>query len=208
MNQSQALAKLRSQYVAAFTTRDTATLLGITINAAAKLLERLAAVGLVTRIMRGRWVIPDKFNRLCLPEIVAAQPAYVSLQSALSYHGMIDQIPAAVYGITCGRGGIVNTPLGRVSLHHVSPTFFVGYDTPTEIGWLKIATPEKAIVDILYLRMTSLGDFKGLPEVEWPKNFKWSTAQKFARLTPTGARRALILSALEDLQASSADSRR
>jgi predicted transcriptional regulator of viral defense system len=199
MDQSQALAKLRSQYVAAFTTRDTATLLSTSVNAAAKLLERLASVGLVTRIMRGRWVIPDKFNRLCLPELVAGQPAYVSLQSALSFHGMINQIPSAVYGITCGRGGVIQTPLGKVSLHHVRPDFFTGYETPTEIGWLKIATPEKAIVDILYLRMTSLGDFKGLPEVEWPKNFKWSLAQRFARLTPIGARRSLILSALEDL---------
>ncbi len=200
MDQSQALAKLRSQYIAAFTTRDAATLLEVSISAAAKLLERLAVVGLVVRVMRGRWVIPDKFNRLCLPEFVAGQPAYVSLQSALSYHGMIDQIPSAVYGMTCGRGGHVVTPLGQVSLHHVQPDFFTGYDTPTEISWLKIATPEKAIVDILYLRMTSLGDFKGLPEVEWPKNFKWGVARKFARLTPPGARRTLILSALADLQ--------
>jgi predicted transcriptional regulator of viral defense system len=200
MNQSQALANLRGQYVAAFTTRDTATLLSVSINAAAKLLKRLAAAGLVTRIMRGCWVIPDKFNRLCLPELVAGQAAYVSLQSALSYHGMIDQIPSAVYGITCGRGGVVSTPLGRVSLHHVRPEFFVGYETPTAIGWLKMATPEKAVVDILYLRMTSLGDFKGLPEVEWPKNFKWPLARKFARLTPPGARRTVILAALEDLR--------
>jgi predicted transcriptional regulator of viral defense system len=200
MDQTQAIATLRNQYVAAFTTRDAATLLGVSIKAASKLLDRLGGVGLVMRIMRGRWAIPDKFNRLCLPELVAGQPAYVSLQSALSYHGMIDQIPSAVYGITCGRGGKVKTPLGEVSLHHVSPAFFRGYATPTEIGWLKIATPEKAIVDLLYLRMTSLGDFKGLPEVEWPKSFKWSLAQKYAQLTPSKARRALILSALKKLK--------
>jgi predicted transcriptional regulator of viral defense system len=201
MDQTRALAQLRRQYVSAFTTRDASTLLSVTINAASKLLERLASTGLVVRIMRGRWAIPDKFNRLCLPELVAGQPTYVSLQSALSYRGMIDQIPSAIYGITCGRGGDLDTPLGRVSLHHVSPKFFVGYDTPTEIAWLKIAVPEKAIVDILYLRMTSLGDFKGFPEIEWPRNFKWEAARKFARLTPPGARRALMLSALEDLRA-------
>lgn len=201
MDQTQALAKLRQQYVAAFTTRDAATLLSVSINAASKLLDRLDVVGLVTRVMRGRWVIPDKFNRLGLPELVAGQPAYVSLQSALSYHGMIDQIPSAVYGITCGRGGTIKTPLGRVSLHHVGPIFFCGYTTPTEIGWLKIATPEKAVVDLLYLRMTSLGDFKGLPEVAWPKGFQWSIAQRYARITPSKARRALILAALEKLKA-------
>ena len=200
MHQTQALAKLRSQYVAAFTTRDAATLLSVSVNAASKLLERLGTVDLVTKIMRGRWVIPDKFNRLCLPELVAGQPTYVSLQSALSYHGMIDQISSAVYGITCGRGGTFKTPLGKVSLHHVNPNFFCGYVTPTEIGWLKIATPEKALVDLLYLRMTSLGDFKGLPEVEWPKNFKWGVAQRYARLTPSNARRALILTSLEKLK--------
>jgi predicted transcriptional regulator of viral defense system len=134
---------------------------------------------------------------------VSGQSTYVSLQSALSYRGMIEQIPSASYGITCGRGCDVDTPLGRVSLHHVGPRFFIGYDTPTEIAWLKIAVPEKAIVDILYMRMTSLGDFKGLPEIDWPNSFQWETARRFARLTPPGARRALILSALEDLRTTS-----
>ena len=126
--------------------------------------------------------------------------ASIITRRSRGYHGMIDQIPSAVHGITCGRGRMGSTPLGRVSLHHVQSDFFVGYVMPTKIGWLKIATPEKAIVDLLYLRMTSRGDFKGLPEVEWPKNFKWSMAQKFARLTPADARRQLILSALEDLR--------
>ncbi len=117
---------------------------------------------------------------------------------------MIDQIPSAIYAITCGRGGQIKTPLGMVSLHHVNPEFFVGYDTSAKISWLKIAVPEKALVDILYLRMTSLGDFKALPEIEWPPNFKWKMARRFARLTPPSARRALILSALEELRSTSA----
>jgi predicted transcriptional regulator of viral defense system len=200
MDQTTALGELRRQYSSAFTTRDASTLLSVTVKAASKLLNRLAVAGLIVRVMRGSWVVPDKFNRLCLPELVARRPTYVSLQSALSYRGMIDQIPSAIYGVTCGRGGDFPTPLGRVSLHHVGPGFFVGYDTPTEIGWLKIAVPEKAIVDVLYLRMTSIGDFKGLPEIEWPKNFSWERARKFARLTPPGARRQLILSGLEDLR--------
>jgi hypothetical protein len=52
--------------------------------------------------------------------------------------------------------------------------------------------------------MTSLGDFKGLPEMDWPKSFRWTVARKFAQLTPSRARRTLILSSLEGLQASSA----
>ncbi len=53
MDQTKALAKLRSQYAAAFTTRDAAALLSVTVNAASKLLDRLASVGLIVRIMRG-----------------------------------------------------------------------------------------------------------------------------------------------------------
>ncbi len=199
MNQTEALAQLRGLYAAAFTTRDVAHLLGVTVNAATKLLERLSRVGLLARIMRGRWIVPDKFNRLCLPELVAGVPAYVSLQSALSFHGMIEQIPAAVYGVTCGRGLTRETPAGRVSLHHVTPAFFTGFDTPTEISWLKIATSEKALVDTLYFRMTSKGDFKGLPELEFPKSFNWKRAYDFAKLTPSKPRHAMILSALETL---------
>jgi len=197
MNQPEALAKLRSLYSTAFTTRDAAHLLGVTVSASAKLLTRLAKAGLLVRILRGRWVVPDKFNRLSLPELVAGQSAYVSMQSALSFHGMIEQIPSSVYGVTCGLGLVRDTPLGRVSLHHVAPEFFTGYDTPTEIAWLKIASPEKALVDALYFRMTSLGDFKGLPEVEFPKGFRWRMAQDFARLTPSRARQGVILSAFD-----------
>ncbi len=115
----------------------------------------------------------------------AADLCFPAIRAFISWHDRPD--PSAIYGVTCGRGGDFPTPLGRVSLHHVGPGFFVGYDTPTEIGWLKIAVPEKAIVDVLYLRMTSIGDFKGLPEIEWPKNFSWERARKFARLTPPGA---------------------
>jgi predicted transcriptional regulator of viral defense system len=201
MNQTEALAKLRGLYATSFTTRDAAHLLGVTVNAAAKLLQGQARVGLLVRIMRGRWIVPDKFNRLCLPELVAGAPAYVSLQSALSFHDMIEQIPSAVYGMTCGRGLTKETPLGRVSLHHVTPAFFTGYDTPTETPWLKIATPEKALVDSLYLRMTSKGDFKALPELEFPKSFSWKKAESFAILTPSKARRALMIHALDKLRA-------
>jgi len=200
MNQSEALAKLRALYSTAFTTRDAAHLLGVTVNATAKLLDRLARVGLLVRIMRGRWVVPDKFNRLCLPELVAGESTYVSMQSALSFHGMIDQIPSCVYGVTCGRGMVQETPLGRVSLHHVTPEFYTGYDTPTDIAWLKIATPEKALVDTLYLRMSSKGDFKSLPELEFPDEFDWKQAEKFASLSQNKSRRTMMLEALERLQ--------
>ncbi len=201
MNQTDALSRLRGLYSTAFTTRDAAHLLGSSVNATSKILDGLSEVGLLVHAMRGKWLVPDKFNRLLLPELIAGQPAYVSMQSALSYHGMIDQIPSAVYGVTCGRGSLRKTPVGTVSLHHVTPEFFTGYETPTDISWLKIATPEKALVDALYFRMTSQSDFKALPEVEFSKTFSWKRAKEFAQLTPSLARRGMIEASLDELRA-------
>ena len=63
----------------------------------------------------------------------------MSLYSALQYHGIIEQIPSVVYAVTTGRTQRIETPA---------------------------ATPEKALVDTLYLRPARSNLFRKLPEAE------------------------------------------
>lgn len=79
--------------------------------------------------------------------------SYVSLQSALSYYGMTPEHVPVVTSVTGGRPEEVNTPLGRFFFRHVQSRIFFGF-IESEIApgqTVRIATPEKALADLLYL---------------------------------------------------------
>ncbi len=56
---------------------------------------------------------------------VLAHPmmAYISLYSALYYHGMIDQIPSTIFAISNGKTKIFETPLVKISIHSIDTYF-------------------------------------------------------------------------------------
>ena len=92
---------------------------------ASKTLARLADSGHIIRIKRGLWVFPVELEPMTLAEYLTAPfPGYISLQSALYYHGMISQIPVITYSISPARTHVYETPLGIYSIHHGHHSFF------------------------------------------------------------------------------------
>lgn len=150
-------------------TRDVAAYFKITHAQASKILSRLADAGRFVRLMRGKWATTTQLDPLLLPEYLTAPfPSYVSLQTALFYHGMISQIPHTIYAVSLARTHQYATPFGNISIHHLQPDFFFGFEM---MGQIKIATPEKALIDLLYLTPAKSKLFKTLPEVELPASF-------------------------------------
>jgi len=193
------LGRLVSLDAPVFTTRDAATRLRVPHGHASVSLARLGAAGLVIRLRRGVWALPNRVDPLALPECLTAPlPAYVSLQSALYLHGMISQIPAVTYAVTLARTRRFVTPLGTVSLHHVKPELFFGYEDAGRAGG-RLATPEKALVDFLYLTPARSRLFRALPELEWPKAFRPSVARSIVRRIEPAARRGSVARRLEEL---------
>jgi predicted transcriptional regulator of viral defense system len=191
MNQTEALQKIQQLGVPSFETRDISALLRVTPANASALLSRLATRGFVRRLARGRWSIGAQPNREQLAEQVAApSPAYVSLQSALFRHGLIEQVPEVLYAITLGRARRVRTPSGTVSLHRMPPALFGGYET-TDDG-TKVATAEKALFDLLYLSPTRTRLFVHLPEIEFPKPFRWAELTHWTKKIAGKSRRAFV----------------
>lgn len=175
------LARLERMDIPVFQTSDAAAHLGIGNAHASKLLARLDASGHLTRLGRGRWGFKDRINPFALPEyLTSPYPSYVSLQSALYHHRMISQIPLAIYSVSIARTKTYKTDLGTVSIHHVDPSFFFGYRPVGKAGG-KIATPEKALIDFLYLSPTRTRLFQALPELEFPGGFKVNEARKIIR---------------------------
>jgi len=63
---------------------------------------------------------------------------------------MISQIPEIVYAVSISRARLYKTSLGTFSIHHLDPGFFFGFQSVGRMG-IKMASPEKALVDFVYL---------------------------------------------------------
>jgi predicted transcriptional regulator of viral defense system len=194
-----ALSTIASMNAPVFTTSDAATRLRVANGHASVVLARLAASGQVIRLRRGVWALPNRVDPLALPEYLTSPfPAYVSLQSALYLHGMISQMPAMTYAVSLARTRRFTTPLGAVSVHHVQPAFFFGFEEAGRSGG-RLATPEKALVDFLYLAPARSRLFRALPELEWPKRFSVRTARSVVKRIEPARRRTLVSRGLDRL---------
>lgn len=199
MKLTEAHARLQALGVPTFTTNEAAASLRIGGNHASQLLSRLAQTGHVVQLARGRWALPDRTTPMMLPEaLTAPKPAYVSLYSALHEHGLIEQIPDVVYAVTLAPTRQVATPLGTVSLHHIAPALFSGFEIVPRTG-VKLARPEKALFDILYLRPARSLLFRALPELELPKSFDKKFTRVLTDRIASPARRTLVRKQLEAL---------
>jgi len=190
-------AKLLEMNVAVSKTSDAVACLNIDSSHASKLLTRLSMSGHLVHLRRGLWAFRDKVEPLALPVYLTDPfPSYVSLQSALYYHDMISQIPAITYAVSIGRTKRHDTPLGVVSVHHVHPSFFFGFETVGK-GIAKMATPEKALIDFFYLSPAKSSLFKALPELELPRGFSEKKAYKIINKIRSVRRRNLVKSLFE-----------
>jgi predicted transcriptional regulator of viral defense system len=199
MNQIEALQRLQRLGAPVFETRDAAALLAVTPANANVILRRLATQGMLTHLTRGRWLLGKEIARFALPELVIAPyAAYVSLQSALFHHGLIEQVPAVIYAVTLARPRRLPTPFGTVSYHRLPPQLFTGFELDT--NGAKIAIAEKALFDVLYLAPGRSRLFARLPELEFPREFRWSQLREFAKLVKFDSRRTFIDRRIQELQ--------
>ena len=193
-----ALSVLASMLSPVFETSDAAARLGLTNAHASTILARLAAAHHIVRLRRGVWAFADRVDPLALPEhLTSPLPSYVSLQSALYLHGLISQVPAITYAVSLARTRRFATPLGTVSIHHVTPSFFFGFDEAGRGG--RLATAEKALVDLLYLRPARSKLFRALPELELPRRFRLSAARDVVGRIASPRRRTAVARALDEL---------
>jgi len=120
-------------------------------------LSRWTRAGKILQLRRGLYALAEPYQKVEPEPFLLAnvlKPAsYVSLQSALTYHGMIPEYVPTVTSVTTGRPETVETPLGRFSFRHIKKSLFSGY---TKISLFReqaafVATPEKSLLDLVYL---------------------------------------------------------
>ena len=179
------------------TTRDASLRLRVSPSAATRLMTRLQAAGLAKRIFRGLWTLDLKIDPLAVPEhLTAPFPAYISFQSALYFHGMIDQIPQVTYAASLAPTRRVRTSMGTYSIHRLAPEYFGGYTTAEDSG-VRLATPEKALMDVLYLGSARSRLFADLPELALPGHFNQKAARLWLDRIRDPSRRTMVRARLD-----------
>lgn len=187
-----------------FTTGEIARLAQTALSVTTRVLGSMAKRGEVTRVVRGLWCRPQdpRFSVYALVHYLAGENrAYVSFLSALHLHGIIEQIPQLVYAATTGHTKLRKTPVGTFSFHRITPTLFGGFDWYRESREFLIATPEKALVDSLYLSSRKGRQFGYFPELEFGPTFSFRRAKQWTRRIPDGPIRRHVVARLDHLRA-------
>lgn len=124
------------------------------------LLRRAMAAGEVVRIRRGLYILSPQYQRQKPDPFTLAQhvygPSYISMESALSFHGWIPEAVYTVVSVSLNRSRIFDTPAGRFEFIRIPQrTFYAGVERielPDHHGAVLMANPLKALADLVYVR--------------------------------------------------------
>jgi len=146
--------KLREKKLLIFTPLDIRRIFGVSKMAVNFLLHRYAQRKLLIRLKQGLYALYDAD----IPDFYLAnklyEPSYISLEFALSYHQVIPETVYEITSVTTKATRRFNV-LGKIfGYHRIKKEAFTGYFINKQRGLtFIIAEPEKAFVDLTYLRV-------------------------------------------------------
>jgi predicted transcriptional regulator of viral defense system len=123
-------------------------------------LTRWTKSGKLYQLRRGLYALAPPYQKVKPHPFLVAnliqRASYVSLHSALAFHGMIPEAVQIITSVTTGRPERRNTPLGVFEYRHIKRNLLRGYrmtDLDSVSGQQAlVATPEKALLDLVYLQ--------------------------------------------------------
>jgi len=127
-------------------------------------LDRWTQSGRLMQLRRGVYALGSPYASTSPHPFLTAnllkRASYVSLQSALAHYGMIPEYVPMTTSVTTGRPETLTTPLGRFQYRHVARARFEGFSELMIAPEQRVlmATPAKALVDLLYLTPRSDGE--------------------------------------------------
>lgn len=148
-NLIEQIKKLNKDY---YTISDLAKILNLGKASVYVAMNRLVRQGWFIRVAKGIYVLKNSsINQKTIANQIY-QPSYLSFESALSEYGILNQIP---YDLTFATNRMPKKMVlagSKIEFRKLAQKYFFSYQLKEGIY---IATPEKALIDQLYL--TSLG---------------------------------------------------
>jgi predicted transcriptional regulator of viral defense system len=153
----QTLRNIKSLY---FSYNEVADLLGLKPDSARVFCSRYVSKGLLIRIKRNIYVLRERWDYLNDLEVmqianIIQVPSYVSLTTALSFYGHTTQLQQDyIESISVQRSYNTTVVKSEFNFTKISGQYYSDFIRQDGVF---ISTPEKALVDALYL--TSLGRY-------------------------------------------------
>jgi len=123
------------------------------------------------------------------------KPSYVSLESALNYYGIIPDVPFSVTSVTIKKTQEFKNQFGLFLYRSLKPELFFGWQEikVEKDQFYKIAKPEKALFDFLYLNQNSFGEnFPQEERFSFTKDFNWQEFKRYSCLVKNKKLRKLM----------------
>jgi predicted transcriptional regulator of viral defense system len=114
--------------------------------------------GYIKKIIKGKYIFTDIDPNEEILFLIANKllsPSYVSLEMALSWHGIIPEGVYTVTSVSTIRTITHNTSIGIFDYKKIKQKAFFGYQFKTIDGTQRtfcVASPEKALIDYLYYK--------------------------------------------------------
>lgn len=115
--------------------------------------------GYIKKIRKGLYLLTNAQNDINLLSLASKiyAPAYLSLEFALNYYGIIPDIPGTYTSVTSRKTITYENEFGNFTYQKIKSSLFFGYVMQKDRNvTFYIATPEKAILDYLYLNKNKL----------------------------------------------------
>jgi len=119
-------------------------------------LTRWIRQGYIARLRQGYYTFPDYKSKRDFALYFANRiykPSYISLHTALSFYGMIPEAVSQITSVTSLKTATFKNDFGDYSYKNIKGDLMFGYELKEmdENRRLMFATPEKALLDLLYL---------------------------------------------------------
>lgn len=125
----------------------------------------LLKAGEIIRVKKGLYLFGPAYARRPFSKEILANliygPSYVSLEWALAFYGLIPERTETVTSITSQKNKLFTTPVGVFGYRYLHPSKYsigIRQMSVTEKHHFLMATPEKALADVLALKSNLLSE--------------------------------------------------
>lgn len=119
-------------------------------------LTRWCKQGLIIRLRLGWYAFSECLQTPDFARYIAGRiykPSYISLHTALSFYGMIPEAVVSINSVSTLKTATFSNKFGEYTYQSIKPGLFFGFELK-KLGdgrSIPFATPEKALLDLLYL---------------------------------------------------------
>ncbi|OGV97349.1 hypothetical protein A2W24_06490 [Microgenomates group bacterium RBG_16_45_19] len=140
--------RLHTSPISVFDLKTLQQILGLrTQSALFPIIKKLTAADIIQEVTPGLYQKTGQDNYFTIANELV-KPSYLSFETALNLYGILSQGPQITTSATLGKTQIKSLSLGTFSYTRLSQTFYFGF--AKQNNYL-IATPEKALLDYIYI---------------------------------------------------------